>query len=424
LAAKEWFQSTSFADLDSELKRLGNNRAATVKSDIALFLPTLSRPVFFHGATIGQIADTTPTFAESLPYPWLTPNTFNGWIVPSGSTKRLGEMEFEESLDYDFRVRSLVSMLERLEEYNAALNLRPLFYTRRREPVNDGRQIQLLPMTHPRVVIVIGYRCSGKTTFGDYLGARDGVTVFEASSVIRRVAEEAEVDISTSNRAIEFMRQQGFGVVGKRIADLIQRSDSELIVITGLRAPEEVSEIAETFASTAVIRIGADIKTRFERHLRRSRDPSVNTLADFAKLDAQQDEFGLMPISADLADEKIENEEDFASFYANVDSILKRLSVRRRPLIPSILASSASNLSRTLSALTGLAADQYHSADDVSNIASRMAGTPVGSRSILSAVAAAPFYFDTSKGVRRTKLFRLNARGLAAAAALSHGTRA
>ena len=66
LAAKEWFQSTSFTDLDLQLRRVGVNRSATVNSDIALFLPTLTRPVFFHGETRGKIANTAPTFSESL----------------------------------------------------------------------------------------------------------------------------------------------------------------------------------------------------------------------------------------------------------------------------------------------------------------------------------------------------------------------
>ena len=330
-------------------------------------------------------------------------------------------MEFEESLDFDFRVKSLVSMLERLEEYNASLNLRPLFYTRRREPINDGRQIQLLPMTHPRVIIVIGYRCSGKTTFGDYLGARDGVTVFEASSVIRRLAEAANVDISTSSHALDFMRLQGFGAVGKRIADLIQRSDSELIIVTGLRAPEEVTEIASTFSSTVVVRISSDLKTRFERHLRRSRDPTIKTLEDFYRLDAEQDAFGLTPITADLADESIENETDFANPYAKIDTVVKRLSARRNSPVQDLLGPSPSSISRALTALSRLAADQYHSATDVSTVASRMATVSIGSRAILSAFAAAPFFLDISRGVHGTKLFRLNARGRAAANALCLG---
>ena len=46
-----------------------------------------------------------------------------GWFIPDGATKRLGEMEFEEALGFDFRAKALTKLIARLEEMNAALNL-------------------------------------------------------------------------------------------------------------------------------------------------------------------------------------------------------------------------------------------------------------------------------------------------------------
>src|ERR1700722_12404331 len=116
---KEWFTETTFDELDRQITLRGGNRQCTVKSDIALRLPTLSRPIFFHGETSGFVAESAPTFAVSPQYPWLTPETFNGWFIPNGSARRLGEMEFEESLSFDFRAKSLRFLIERLEELNA-----------------------------------------------------------------------------------------------------------------------------------------------------------------------------------------------------------------------------------------------------------------------------------------------------------------
>ncbi|MGY4414904.1 inosine/xanthosine triphosphate pyrophosphatase family protein [Bradyrhizobium sp. LB7.1] len=116
MAVKEWFSSASFEALDRELREKGNNRRVIVKSDIALYLPALSRKVFFHGETDGAIATSPPEFSPSAQYPWLTPDTFNGWFIPQGATKRLGEMEFEESLTFDFRAKSLSALVSRLEE--------------------------------------------------------------------------------------------------------------------------------------------------------------------------------------------------------------------------------------------------------------------------------------------------------------------
>lgn len=105
---KEWFSETSFEELDRQIALRGGNRAAVVKSDIALRVPSLSRPIFFHGETSGVVASEPPSFEASPQYPWLTPCTFNGWFVPDGTTKRLGEMEFEEAKGCSRRYRPQV----------------------------------------------------------------------------------------------------------------------------------------------------------------------------------------------------------------------------------------------------------------------------------------------------------------------------
>jgi hypothetical protein len=110
------------------------DRRAIIKSDIALYVPTLSHHIFFHGETAGRVALSEPSFSASHQYPWLTPSTFNGWFIPDGSNKRLGEMEFEESLRFDFRAKSLSALITRLEEMNSALNLSAPFYTVRKAP--------------------------------------------------------------------------------------------------------------------------------------------------------------------------------------------------------------------------------------------------------------------------------------------------
>jgi hypothetical protein len=54
-------------------------------------------------------------------------------------------MEFEESLDYDFRAKALKELLAALEHFNAAINLRPNFYTTRRSIDLQPGQLSLNP---------------------------------------------------------------------------------------------------------------------------------------------------------------------------------------------------------------------------------------------------------------------------------------
>ena len=146
---KEWFAISTFEEVDRLIQLKGGNRRAVVKSDIALYVPTLSHITFFHGETVGIVGPSPPAFAGSVQYPWLTPTTFNGWFIPDGATKRLGEMEFEESLEFDFRAKSLTKLIARLEEMNAALNLGSSFYTVRRPVIaHSAEQLvfrELLP---------------------------------------------------------------------------------------------------------------------------------------------------------------------------------------------------------------------------------------------------------------------------------------
>ena len=68
LAVKEWFERTTFEDLDKQLGTGTQDRAVVVKSDIALHIPGLKRPAFFEGATIGRIANAPPSF-PAIPRP-------------------------------------------------------------------------------------------------------------------------------------------------------------------------------------------------------------------------------------------------------------------------------------------------------------------------------------------------------------------
>src|SRR5258706_6595443 len=50
LSVKEWFAQTSFEKMDGDLRDRGDDRRGIVKSDIALHLPGLARPIPVHGA--------------------------------------------------------------------------------------------------------------------------------------------------------------------------------------------------------------------------------------------------------------------------------------------------------------------------------------------------------------------------------------
>lgn len=348
MAVKEWFKSTTFDELDRLIRVRSGGRAATIKSDIGLRLPNLSRPIFFHGETRGTVALTSPTFEGSVQYPWLSPDNFNGWFIPEGATKRLGEMEFEESLEFDFRAKALIQLVSRLEELSAALNLgRTQIFVRRSEDPADHQLT--LPVEPPTpVFIVVGHKCAGKTTFSDFLAAEEGVMALEGSTVLREIADRDGRSIVSGTDALEFLAEKGMDVVAKEIARCIHREEAAVYVVSGMRTIEEVDFLLDEFPSARLVWIEADVQERFERHLKRARDRDVKSLKDFIEQDEEQMQFGLLRAGPDIADVVIRNDQDLDSFHAKV------LALARSRLPARIRTSANSELHRCLLALADL----------------------------------------------------------------------
>jgi len=319
LAVKEWFAGTSFLELDGLLKERGRDRRAEVKSDIALHVPGFSKPVFFSETTRGIVADTPPTFTEHLQYPWLTPETFNGWFIPDGSLRRLGEMELEESWRYDFRTRALESLISRLEEYTAILNLPSQAYSRRQ----SADSLKQLPLFTGNVLIIVGHTCAGKTTFGDRAHDVHEYLHIEASAVVRMLQHESDLDnSSTFEFAKKLLDEKGPDVVALKILQIYGSKFDKGVVITGFRTIEELELIKSHFPQARVLYIEASERTRFQRLLLRARSPNCRTIEDFREIDAQQWSFGLLRVAEDFADLRVVNEGGMKQFQMQIDAVL------------------------------------------------------------------------------------------------------
>ena len=377
---KEWFAETDFSDLDQELRKRGRGREAIVRSDIALHVPRLQSPVFFHGETRGTVAETPPSFEQSDQCPWLSPNTFNGWFIPQGTSKRLGEMSFEESWTHDFRVRSLCALVTRLEEYAAVLNLSPHSYSTKR-PLSPSPGPLLFP-TEVDLLVVVGLRCAGKTTLGQHLASHHDFRFIEASSIVRML--QREVDVQTTDAfhlASEVLRRKGPDIVARQIVGMWGNELQNKCVITGFRTIEEVEFIREKVPGCQVVLIEASERTRFERHLKRARLGLLKTMSDFRRDEKQQTLFGLLGVARDLADVCIENEGSMEEFCSQIEAIVDRQAEgisgvsRKTHDVPTIMAG---RLFRCLCVLEKAAGPR--SCPEIGN-ATAMDDSPVSNRS-------------------------------------------
>lgn len=328
LAVKEWFQATSFADLDKQIRRSKKGRSATIKSDIALHVPGLSRPIFFHGETCGRIAESAPNFQANKAYPWLTPSTFNGWFIPAGQERRLGEMDLPTSLKYDFRAKSLADLAARLGEYGAVLNSTRAVYVRSSTSAKTS-QLSLFSKGAPSFLFV-GRTCAGKTTAGEYLQRQYGLRHIEASDELRSIDCPECAKLRGFHRAKCVLERMGNDVVARRIHSLLESELTNGFVITGFRTIEEMIFITERFPSLRVVLVGASERLRFGRFLERSRPATehVRTLKQFRAYDQKQWSFGLLRVSEEFAHFRILNESTIEVYQSQIDAVFHDLPLQ------------------------------------------------------------------------------------------------
>lgn len=328
LQVKHWFATTSFEDCDAALKAVGDDRTAIVKSDIALKVPGLDRPVLFHGETTGRVADRPPDFSVNPQYPWLTPDTFNGWFVSDGCAEPLGALPLEEALRHDFRVRAFENLIDRLEEYAAALNLPPTAYRRKRplmNPVEEPHSLFSTPESRPApALLVVGRTCAGKTTFAEYASAQHGLKYIEASAVVRSLDVEPlpTDDQEGFTFAMRALDQLGHDIVPREI---VRRYGDQLegpFVVSGLRDLEELRLMRNLVPRAQVVFVEASERTRFERHVLRARAGAETTMGEFRDRDSRQDAFGLLPVIEDLADIRIMNEGRLEEYHQQIGAAI------------------------------------------------------------------------------------------------------
>jgi inosine/xanthosine triphosphate pyrophosphatase family protein/shikimate kinase len=334
-ATKEWFAASSHAKVFNEINGLGGDLRASVRSDIALYVPGRREFLFFSGSTSGRLA-AKPNRGEERPlYPWLGRDDFSSWFIPNGADKTLSSMSFEESKSYDFRGKALERLAARLAEYESILRLpgeslhKPAY-----RPAPD--QFALIPSSDSDiVVVVIGPLAAGKTTAGHHLAMNREFRHIEGSSILSQVAEGFGITAPDHfGLADETFIQHGFDAVEREALDPVVANYAGPIVYTGARTIEGLANLQDICAQKGrrfvIIYISSSLSTRTVRAIERGRAELVKGGAGkFAESSKRDASYGAATYGPMICDWHVRNESDLGRFLSKIDDAVAGFEMGR-----------------------------------------------------------------------------------------------
>jgi inosine/xanthosine triphosphate pyrophosphatase family protein/adenylate kinase family enzyme len=315
---KYWMEDRTFSSLDALLRHAGNDRRATVRSDVLLHIPSSFRAdwdvnaefLVFTGEQRGTIVETEYIFGANLVYPWLDNRSFNKWFVPEGVDTPFGALPIEIADTVDFRRKSFEPLFDFLEA--------------RRYFAIPVTQLQL-QFDHKPNIILCGYTCSGKTTASQHLARRFGYVHIEASDFMHlayyyRHGYRGPTPIGDF---AESALAQKPTIAAEKVADYILDHLDEPIVISWFRAPAEIEflENKMKLCGKTFVRwfVSAAEAIRFKRLLSRARSGDDIAIGEFRARDRQQQRMGLDAISQWPEVLSIRNEDSLEAYLQQID---------------------------------------------------------------------------------------------------------
>lgn len=178
-----------------------------------------------------------------------------------------------------------------------------------------------------------GPNASGKGEAIKYLVERKKFIASSLSDILRDEAKLRGKEPVRDNLIIignELRNNEGPAVLAARTIKKIKNSPQA--VIDSIRNVYEIEELRKNLPGFKLIGISADVKTRFERSLKRARPGDAATIEDFIKKEEKEntadEKAQQLSRCYDLADIKIDNSGTFEQLTGKLDSILKELEYK------------------------------------------------------------------------------------------------
>ncbi|MET4019802.1 non-canonical purine NTP pyrophosphatase [Bradyrhizobium sp. NDS-1] len=335
---KYWMEGQTFSNLEAMLLSGGNNRSATVRSDLLLHIPKHYKAIWqiksdyltFVGTQQGHVAGSEFIFETNLVYPWLDNRSFNKWFVPSGHALPFGALPISDADRVDFRRKAFAQLFD--------------FLIERRYLSSEPKQLEFGLDRKPNLVMS-GFTCAGKTTASQHLARKFGYLHVEASDFMYLnyyYRHGYRGDISIGDFAEDALAQKP-EIAAERVAEYIADKGSGPVIISGFRSPGEIDYLSDAMnvlgKAIRIVFVESNEAARYKRLAARGRPGDDISLDAFRRRDEQQRRMGLEEIAKSAGAMTLSNE-------ASLPEYLEAIDVLAGPDLPDdiIVASALARL--------------------------------------------------------------------------------
>ncbi len=183
---------------------------------------------------------------------------------------------------------------------------------------------------HRKIVIgIAGMPGAGKATAEEVFRLR-GYPIVVMGDEVRAEAVRRNLKPSSKNLGELMLRiraEEGPAALAKRCVPKIKCSKGCIVIVDGIRSPEEVAEFRRNFKDFVLVAIHASPKTRFRRLLKRGRSDDPRDWETFIERDRRELKVGLGEVIA-TADYMVINEDTREDLKRRMERILEEVLKR------------------------------------------------------------------------------------------------
>lgn len=178
------------------------------------------------------------------------------------------------------------------------------------------------------IIALVGPIASGKGVAESYICEKYHATSFKFSTPLREVLAILNIEPSRKNLqnlSLDLRNRFGKDLLANTIACSASRSNSEIVVIDGVRRLADISSLLK-LPEFKLISIKARSKIRYKRVCARNENTGDDkkTFTQFQDDENQESELGIKEV-VEIADYEIINESDLLSLYRQIDNIFAKI---------------------------------------------------------------------------------------------------